>query len=344
MKESCHNTRVSSQKHTLHITGWQRLIGCPISKWTSETSDPAKKGGERGDCDQQSVGALVRLKPLRLPRAKLQVIFRKRAINYRALLRKIIYEDKASYDSMPPCTYEVAIAHMNDTVPDKMPSRGHIWTSHVTYMNEKWVMLHIWLSHVTCYTFECTMSQIWMGHVTHVNKTHLRWNFWVPDRMPSFGSNNISIGTWPYFCVPWLIYVCDTTHVCVWHDSSIRVTRLIHMRDMTHSHVWQGSFIFVMSHLHVCHDSFMYGHSECSQLSCVTWLIHMAHPHAGHLTHMWDTCSTPQTEEIGLNRKFHHLFSNSDGQNVQQVFTGVPIHIKQVFTGVPNISNAFSRD
>ena len=44
-------------------TGWRRLIGC----------------------------------------LKLQVIFRKRATNYRALLRKITYEDKASYDSTPPC-------------------------------------------------------------------------------------------------------------------------------------------------------------------------------------------------------------------------------------------------
>ena len=32
---------------------------------------------------------------------KLQVIFRKRATNYRALLRQITYEDKASYDSTP---------------------------------------------------------------------------------------------------------------------------------------------------------------------------------------------------------------------------------------------------
>jgi len=34
---------------------------------------------------------------------KLQVIFRKRATNYRALLRKITYKDTASYDSTPPC-------------------------------------------------------------------------------------------------------------------------------------------------------------------------------------------------------------------------------------------------
>jgi len=45
-------------------TGWRRLIGC----------------------------------------LKLQVIFRKRTTNYMALLQKMTHEDKASYDSTPPCT------------------------------------------------------------------------------------------------------------------------------------------------------------------------------------------------------------------------------------------------
>ena len=35
---------------------------------------------------------------------KLQVIFRKKAIDYRALLRKMTYKDKASCDSTPPCS------------------------------------------------------------------------------------------------------------------------------------------------------------------------------------------------------------------------------------------------
>ena len=34
---------------------------------------------------------------------KLQVMFCKRATNYRALLRKMTCQDKASYDSAPPC-------------------------------------------------------------------------------------------------------------------------------------------------------------------------------------------------------------------------------------------------
>jgi len=42
---------------------------------------------------------------------KLEVIFRKRATYYRAVLRKTTYEDKAFYDSTPPC-----ITHMNVSI------------------------------------------------------------------------------------------------------------------------------------------------------------------------------------------------------------------------------------
>jgi len=36
---------------------------------------------------------------------RLQVIFRKRTTNYRTLLQKMTYNDKASYGSSPPCIY-----------------------------------------------------------------------------------------------------------------------------------------------------------------------------------------------------------------------------------------------
>ena len=36
---------------------------------------------------------------------KVQVIFRKRATNWRALFRKMTYGDKASYGSSPPCMW-----------------------------------------------------------------------------------------------------------------------------------------------------------------------------------------------------------------------------------------------
>ena len=36
--------------------------------------------------------------------------------------------------------------------------------------------------------------------------------------------------------------------------------------------------------------------------------------------------------------------NNYDCQNFQQVFTGVPVHIKHVITGVPKISDKFSSE
>jgi len=38
---------------------------------------------------------------------KLQIIFHKRAIKYRLLLRKMTHNDKGSYESSPPCTTNV---------------------------------------------------------------------------------------------------------------------------------------------------------------------------------------------------------------------------------------------
>jgi len=38
---------------------------------------------------------------------KLQIIFHKRAIKYRSLLRKMTYKDKGSYESLPTCTFAI---------------------------------------------------------------------------------------------------------------------------------------------------------------------------------------------------------------------------------------------
>ena len=67
---------------------------CQISDRTSQTSDLAPKGENRATVTSNPVGLWYNpcgtqlaagLKPLRLPRAQLQVIFGKRATNYRAL-------------------------------------------------------------------------------------------------------------------------------------------------------------------------------------------------------------------------------------------------------------------
>jgi len=62
---------------------------------------------------------------------KLHVIFRRRATNYRALLRKMTNQDKASYGSLPPCV--------------RKSVKSHIRMSHVV---QNWVTLHWWINHV----------------------------------------------------------------------------------------------------------------------------------------------------------------------------------------------------
>jgi hypothetical protein len=68
---------------------------------------------------------------------KLQIIFRKRATNYRALLRKMTYEDKTSYGSSPPCKRNVtdenaAIAGFYDSLMIHESYMSHDWC-HVCY-------------------------------------------------------------------------------------------------------------------------------------------------------------------------------------------------------------------
>ena len=55
-------------KDKIEVTGWRRLVGSP----------------------------------------KLQMIFHKRATEYRSLLRKMTYKGKGSYESSPPCTEVVS--------------------------------------------------------------------------------------------------------------------------------------------------------------------------------------------------------------------------------------------
>ena len=131
-------------------TGWRRLIGC----------------------------------------LKSQVIFRKRATNYRAPLRKMTYEDKAFYDATPPCIGEMTLSCVWHD-----PLEGCAWhyiicttllirVCHVTTCWEFWIIhdvhteqiymdasIHVYMN-VCIYTFPlsaaCLMqSKSYMNSQTH---------------------------------------------------------------------------------------------------------------------------------------------------------------------------------
>jgi len=69
---------------------------------------------------------------------KLQAIFCKRATNYKALLRKMTYEDKASYDSTPPCS---TLTFLRFSTCHRVPAARcvrHDWFICVTRLIDTW--------------------------------------------------------------------------------------------------------------------------------------------------------------------------------------------------------------
>jgi len=84
-------------------TGWRRLIECLKLQVTFRQRATNYRALLRKMTCEDKVWRRL------VGCLKLQVIFRKRATNSRALLRKMTCEDMASYDSTPPCTLYVDI-------------------------------------------------------------------------------------------------------------------------------------------------------------------------------------------------------------------------------------------
>jgi len=130
----------------------------------------------------------------------------------------------------------------------------------------------------------------------------------------------VSDTTWhdSFVRVTWLIHMCDTTHLYlwhamtlsyVWHDSSTLVTWLVHMCAM-HSCLWNDAFIRVTWRINmcemwhaVCNDALSRRWQACvcvchDSLIHIIWLIYtrnMPHSYMWHGTsrrHAFDTTHT----------------------------------------------------
>jgi len=96
---------------------------------------------------------------------RLQVIYRKRATNYRAVLRKMTCKDKASYDSTPPCishTYQTYVSHIRIT------HTYHAYVSHIRITHT----YHTYVSHIRMKS----LKQCLCARVTHLEEVVvLKW-------------------------------------------------------------------------------------------------------------------------------------------------------------------------
>ena len=124
----------------------------------------------------------------------LQVFSRKRAINFRALLRKMNYNDKVSYNSTPPCS-ELMNRFINSP-HNQVINPPHNELMHATHIQTH-IQTHISHTRMTCipsphhfcvtytccmahivthmcasrHTSECFMTHTQMNHDTHMNES-----------------------------------------------------------------------------------------------------------------------------------------------------------------------------
>ena len=149
---------------------------------------------------------------------KLQVIVCKRASNYRALLRKMTYKDKASCDS---------------TLPGMTP----VYVQWIIFLREAWLIHGIHLTHVNVWRAACIPLALceYMWY-----KIHVIWRLFTCNASHCYVSQNES-----RLMFDSAVFICLTMiHAYVWNDSFRRVVRLIHTWDMS----WH-IFEWVMSHI-----------------------------------------------------------------------------------------------
>ena len=74
---------------------------------------------------------------------QLQVVFRKRATKFRALLLKITYKDKASYGSSRPCTFDAYTSCVCERVCQGMCVCGGVCSSVSVWLGKWRVHSHL---------------------------------------------------------------------------------------------------------------------------------------------------------------------------------------------------------
>jgi len=107
--------------------------------------------------------------------------------------------------------------------------------------------------------------------------------------------------------------MCDMTHLHVWHDPFVCVTRLIHMCDMSHSYARHDPFICATWLIHMCDMTGLYVRQN--SFARVPWLIHPTLHHSrrthtykrvmsyiwlSHVTHTNKSCHIYETTSVRL--------------------------------------------
>jgi len=228
-----------------------------------------------------------------------RLIFRKRATNYRALSRKMTFEDKASYGSSPPC--------INET-------RWKIWCqrkliSRKAHMNERWFQRNLlmrvpWL--LGCH------NGIWGFGINRF--------LTLPSELAAYSVWRHSLGISHSYGISqsyWFrsFYMCDThPHTCTHSPTPTPIPIPSHKHTHTHPHPHIHTHSHSHSHMHIQTPTptptptpthpHLGGNQLCPTIGHLTsWLSHFTHMIMyiyiyiciyiwSHVTHINTSCCT----------------------------------------------------
>jgi len=223
---------------------------------------------------------------------KLKIIVRKRATNYRALLRKMTYKDKAFRGSSPHCT-----SRMNES-----QKKCHIWMiytkcHHVTSHTHESCRTHKRLSGDFS-TQKCVTRHIWMGHVTHTNGSPVPWPRLKGARKSMSTrararTHTHRLSVFLFFFVSVAFSLARTLSPSL--SLSLPLSRSLSLflslsLSHTHANANAGTHAHVRICLHICmhsrmnrraHTHMLHSYASCVAFICVTYHLHMCDmPHS----------------------------------------------------------------
>jgi len=189
-------------------------------------------------------------------------------------------------NTLPLCTYRIQEGFCIYKMQICSYCRPYKWdVTHIYLHSCIFAIIHRECAHIvahvngSCPTCTWIVSYIWMSHVMYTFIV-AHWQSFMCTTICAFSHSISQICSMPISYVTSLDHKYDMTHVYVWHDSFISMTRLMYTCDMTHSYPRQYAYFCIHIHLFaywIC--KIPYCASENVRIFSHMWMSHVSHIH-----------------------------------------------------------------